>query len=73
MENAVCNDGRIHGMTQFYGAARSGRFAACIVQLQNLVRNSMPDLKEARDIVRLGDYGSMDMLYDYVPQALSDL
>ena len=73
MENAVCADGRIRGMTQFYGAARSGRFAGRIVQLQNLRRNSMPDLKEARSIVRSGDNEMAGMLYDSVPEVLSEL
>ena len=73
MQKAVCDDGRIRGMTQFYGANRSGRFAGRIVQLQNLVRNSMPDLEQARELVRAGDYQSMEMLYDSVPQVLSEL
>lgn len=73
MQNAVCGDGRIRGMTQFYGANRSGRFAGRIVQLQNLVRNSMPDLEQARDLVRSGDYASMELIYDSIPQVLSEL
>ena len=73
MQKAVCDDGRIRGMTQFYGANRSGRFAGRIVQLQNLVRNSMPDLEQTRELVRAGDYQSMEMLYDSVPQVLSEL
>lgn len=73
MENAVCSDDRIRGMFMFYGASRSGRFAGRIVQLQNLVRNSMPDLDQARTLVRNGDIESLDMLYDNVPQVLSEL
>ena len=52
MQNAVCADGRCHGMFQFYGANRSGRWAGRLIQLQNLYRNSMPDLVQARDLVR---------------------
>ena len=73
MQKAVCPDGRIRGMTQFYGANRSGRFAGRIVQLQNLVRNSMPDLEQARGLVRAGDHQSMELIYDSVPQVLSEL
>ena len=73
MQNAVCEDGRIRGMTQFYGANRSGRFAGRIVQLQNLVRNDMPDLEQARDLVKAGDYESMELIYDSIPQVLSEL
>lgn len=73
MENAACSDDRIRGMFMFYGASRSGRFAGRIVQLQNLVRNSIPDLEQARDLVRNGDIESLDMLYDNIPQVLSEL
>lgn len=73
MENAMCADGRIRGMFRFYGASRSGRFAGRIVQLQNLVRNSMPDLEQARELVKAGDYEMLDLLYDSVPQVLSEL
>ena len=69
MQKAVCPDGRIRGMTQFYGANRSGRFAGRIVQLQNLVRNSMPDLEQARELVKAGDHQSMEMIYDSVPRS----
>ncbi len=72
MRNAVCADGRIRGMFRFYGASRSGRFAGRIVQLQNLVRNSMPDLEQARELVKAGDYEMLDLLYDSVPQMLSE-
>lgn len=56
MQNAVCNDGRAHGMFQFYGANRSGRWAGRLIQLQNLPQNHLPDLADAREIVRTGDY-----------------
>jgi DNA polymerase len=73
MDTAACNDNRCRGMFSFYGANRTGRFAGRIVQLQNLYRNSMPDLAEARELVRQGDYESLDMLYDNIPDVLSQL
>ena len=73
MQNAVCNDGRAHGMFQFYGANRSGRWAGRLIQLQNLPRNHMPDLAEARAIIRSGDYDIMQLLYDDIPDTLSQL
>ena len=62
MQNAVCADGRCHGMFQFYGANRSGRWAGRLIQLQNLYRNSMPDLVQARDLVRSGAYEMLSIL-----------
>ena len=73
MANAVCDDGRARGMFQFYGANRSGRWAGRIIQIQNLRRNEMTDLAEARELVRQGDYESMEMLYDDIPDTLSQL
>ena len=73
MENAVCDDGRVRGMFQFYGANRTGRWAGRIVQLQNLPQNHMGDLAEARELVRQGDYDSVEMLYDDIPDTLSQL
>ena len=73
MENAVCADGRARGMFQFYGANRTGRFAGRLVQLQNLPQNHLPDLEEARALVRCGDYDALNMLYDSVPEVLSEL
>ena len=73
MQNAVCADGRCHGMFQFYGANRSGRWAGRLIQLQNLPQNHMDDLEQARDLVKAGDYEMMDMLYDSVPGVLSEL
>lgn len=73
MENAICADSRARGMFQFYGANRTGRFAGRLVQLQNLPQNHMPDLKEARGIVKSGDYETLDMLYDDIPDTLSQL
>ncbi len=73
MQNAVCDDGRARGMFQFYGANRSGRWAGRIIQLQNLPQNHMEDLEEARGLVRNGDYAALSMLYDSVPEVLSEL
>lgn len=73
MQNSVCADGRARGMFQFYGANRSGRWAGRIIQLQNLPQNHITDLEDARDIVKSGDYELMNMLYDDVPDALSQL
>lgn len=73
MQNSVCADGRARGMFQFYGANRSGRWAGRIIQLQNLPQNHMSDLEEARDIVKSGDYEFMNILYEDVPDALSQL
>ena len=73
MQDSVCADGRARGMFQFYGANRSGRWAGRIIQLQNLPQNHMSDLEDARDIVKSGDYELLNILYDDVPDALSQL
>lgn len=73
MQNAVCDDDRCHGMFQFYGANRTGRYAGRIVQLQNLPQNHLTDLEQARELVRRGDYEMLSMLYDSVPNVLSEL
>lgn len=73
MQNAVCKDGRAHGMFQFYGANRSGRWAGRLIQLQNLPQNHMSDLAEARELVCTGDYDTLDLLYDDIPDTLSQL
>ena len=73
MQNAVCRDGRAHGMFQFYGANRSGRWAGRLIQLQNLPQNHLPDLDQARQYVIDGDYEMLDLLYDSVPSVLSEL
>ena len=72
MEATVCADGRVRGCFQFYGA-RTGRWAGRNIQLQNLPQNKMPDLEQARAIVRAGDYDAVRMLYDSTPDALSQL
>ena len=73
IERSVCSDGRVHGLLQFYGANRTGRWAGRLVQVQNLPANHMPDLAQARALVRAGDYESIDMLYPSVPGVLSEL
>ena len=73
MQNAACEDGRCRGMFQFYGANRSGRWAGRLVQLQNLPQNHMEDLDEARELVKSGDYETLDLLYPSVPGVLSEL
>lgn len=73
MQNAVCEDGRARGMFQFYGANRSGRWAGRMIQLQNLPQNHMPDLEQARELVESGNYDAMELLYDDIPDTLSQL
>lgn len=73
MQNAACDDDRCRGMFQFYGANRSGRWAGRLIQLQNLPQNHLPDLEQARALVRDGDYEMVRMLYGNVPQILSEL
>lgn len=73
MKNAVCSDGRAHGMFQFYGANRSGRWAGRLIQLQNLPQNHITDLEQARELVKSGNYAAMELLYDDIPDTLSQL
>ena len=73
MENAVCADSRAHGMFVFYGANRTGRFSGRLIQLQNLYKNTMPDLAQAWALVRGGDYEALSMLYEDIPDTLSQL
>jgi DNA polymerase len=73
MEAAVCADGRARGMFQFYGANRTGRWAGRLIQMQNLPQNHLPDLEKARALVRSGDFAALELLYDSVPEALSEL
>ena len=73
MEKAVCADGRARGMFQFYGANRTGRWAGRIIQMQNLPQNHLPDLAEARGLVRCGDFEGVELLYEDVPDTLSQL
>ena len=73
METAVCADSRARGMFQFYGANRTGRWAGRIIQMQNLPQNHLTDLAEARGLVRCGDFEGVKMLYEDVPDTLSQL
>ena len=73
MENAVCADRRAHGMFQFYGANRTGRYSGRIIQLQNLPQNHIPDLAQARELVKTGDFDALAMLYEDIPDTLSQL
>ena len=73
MENAVCADRRAHGMFQFYGANRTGRYSGRIIQLLNLPQNHIPDLAQARELVKAGDFDALAMLYEDIPDTLSQL
>ena len=73
MENAVCADGRARGMFQFYGANRTGRWAGRLIQMQNLPQNHLTDLEQARALVRSGDFDALELLYDNIPDVLSQL
>ena len=73
MVNAVCSDSRARGLIQFYGANRTGRYAGRLIQVQNLPQNHLPDLEQARSLVKKGFYTDMEMLYDFVPLVLSEL
>lgn len=73
MENAVCSDSRLRGMFMFYGASRTGRFAGRLVQLQNLPQNHIPDLAEARALAGAENYDALEMLYEDIPDTLSQL
>jgi len=73
MQNTVCLDGRARGMFQYYGASRSGRWAGRHIQLQNLPQNHIPDLEDARSLVKIGDYDAVKLLYEDVPDTLSQL
>ena len=73
MEAAVCSDNRARGMFRFYGANRSGRWAGRMIQLQNLPQNHMPDLEQARGLVESGNYDAIELLYDDIPDTLSQL
>lgn len=73
MERAVCDDGRARGMFAFYGANRTGRWAGRLIQLQNLPQNHLPDLADARGLVKSGDFDAVKLLYEDVPDTLSQL
>ena len=73
MVNAVGRDSRARGLIQFYGANRTGRYAGRLIQVQNLPQNHLPDLEQARTLVKKGFYNDVEMLYDFVPFVLSEL
>ena len=73
METAVCKDSRARVLIQFYGANRTGRYAGRLIQVQNLPQNHLPDLEQARTLVKKGFYNDIEMLYDFVPFVLSEL
>ena len=73
MEKTVCADGRARGMFQFYGANRTGRFSGRTIQLQNLPQNDLADLAEVRSLVHSGNFEAVELLYEDVPDTLSQL
>ncbi len=73
IERAVCADGRVHGLLQFYGANRTGRWSGRLVQIQNLPQNHLPDLKLARDLVKKGCFEDVELLFGNTPGVLSEL
>jgi DNA polymerase len=73
LERAVCSDGRVHGLLQFYGANRTGRWAGRLVQVQNLPQNHLEDLKLARDLVKEGRFEDIELLFGNIPGVLSEL
>lgn len=73
IKRSVCSDGRVHGLLQFYGANRTGRWAGRLVQVQNLPQNHLPDLALARDLVKQGCYEDLELFFDSTPEVLSEL
>ena len=73
MERCVCTDGRVHGLLQFYGANRTGRWAGRLVQVQNLPQNHIPDLELARNLVKQERFEDVEVFYDSTPNVLSEL
>ena len=73
METCRCSDGRAHGLLQFYGANRTGRWAGRLVQVQNLPQNHIPDLAVARNLIKSGCSEAVELLYDSIPDTLSQL
>lgn len=73
IERSICSDGRVHGLLQFYGANRTGRWAGRLVQVQNLPQNHIPDLELARSLVKGQRFEDLDLLYDSTPEVLSEL
>ena len=73
IERSVCSNGRVHGLLQFYGANRTGRWAGRLVQVQNLPQNHIPDLELARNLVKKQRFEDLDLLYESTPEVLSEL
>ena len=73
IQRSICSDGRVHGLLQFYGANRTGRWAGRLVQVQNLPQNHIPDLELARNLVKAGRYDDLELLFDSTPNVLSEL
>lgn len=73
MERSVCKNGRVHGLLQFYGANRTGRWAGRLVQVQNLPQNHIVDLELARNLVKQGRFEDLELFYDSTPNVLSEL
>ena len=73
IERSVCSDGRVHGLLQFYGANRTGRWAGRLVQVQNLPQNHLPDLELARNLIKHGHYEDVELLFESTPGVLSEL
>ena len=73
IQRSICSDQRVHGLLQFYGANRTGRWAGRLVQVQNLPQNHIPDLELARSLVKKGRYDDIELLYDSTPSVLSEL
>ena len=73
IERSVCSDGRVHGLLQFYGANRTGRWAGRLVQVQNLPQNHLPQIELARQLIRTGNYDAVDLLFDSISTVLSEL
>lgn len=73
MENAVCKDGRVRGLLQFYGANRTGRWAGRLVQVQNLPRNYIPELSLARNLVKQENAAMLELTYGSLPDTISQL
>lgn len=73
MQNAVCADGRVRGLLQYYGAGRTGRWAGRLVQVQNLPQNHLAGLGLVRELVRERDLETLELCFDSVPDVLSQL
>ena len=73
IERSVCLDGRVHGLLQFYGANRTGRWAGRLVQVQNLPQNHIVDLELARSLVKMGRFEDVELFYNSTPNVLSEL